>query len=84
MARDYVPAPKKTFTEVAIENALAEKDQLGTPTTALADKHNVPCSTLQRRIENGPPKKVGRKTVFTPNQVYKFHKSRYFYSNQTA
>ena len=61
MTRDYVPAPKKTNTEVAIENAQAEKDQLGTSTRALA--------------ENAPAKKVGRKTVFTPKQVYKFHES---------
>ena len=46
MTGDYVPAPKKTYTQVAIENALAEKDQLGISTRAFADKHNVPYSTL--------------------------------------
>ena len=79
MTRDYVPAPKKTYTKVTIENALGEKDQyqkrIRASTRALADKHNVPYSTLQWRIKNGHAKKVGRKIVFTPNQVYKSHKS---------
>ena len=56
MTRDYVPAPKKTYTEVTIENALGEKDQyqkrIRASTRALADKHNVPYSTLQWRIKN--------------------------------
>ena len=52
MTRDYVPASKKAYTEVPIENAPAEKNELGTSTRTLADKHNVPYSTLQRRIKN--------------------------------
>ena len=75
MTRDYVPALKKASTEFAIENVLAEKDQLETSTRALVDKYNVPYSTLQRRIKNGPVKRVGRKTVFTPNQVHKSDES---------
>ena len=69
MPRTYQPRAKKTYTEIAVENALAEHKEFGTSVRALAEKHKVPKSTLQDRLNNGPAKKVGCKPVFTPNQV---------------
>ena len=70
MPRTYQPRPKKTYTEITVENALAEHKEFGTSVRALAEKPKVPKSTLQRRLNNGHAKKVGCKPVFTPNQVF--------------
>ena len=70
MPRTYQPRPKKTYTEITVENALAEHKEFGTSVRALAEKPKVPKSTLQRRLNNGHAKKVGYKPVFTPNQVF--------------
>ena len=70
MPRTYQPRPKKTYTEIAVENALAEHKEFGTSVRALAEKHKVPKSTLQHRLNNGPAKKVGCKPVFTSNQIF--------------
>ena len=50
MPRTYQPRPKKTYTEITEENALAEHKEFGTSVRALAEKPKVPKSTLQRRL----------------------------------
>ena len=70
MPRTYQPRPKKTYTEITEENALAEHKEFGTSVRALAEKPKVPKSTLQRRLNNGHAKKVECKPVSTPNQVF--------------
>ena len=70
MPRTYQPRPKKTYTEITVENALAEHEEFETPVRVLAEKPKIPKSTLQRRLNNVHAKKVGCKPVFTPNQVF--------------
>ena len=38
MPRTYQPRPKKTYTEITEENALAEHKEFGTSVRALAEK----------------------------------------------
>ena len=80
MPRTYKPTPKKIYTDVAVENALLEHQQVGTSIRALAEKHKIPNSTLQRRLKDGPAKKVGCKTVFTLDQVFVIFNTSDFFS----
>ena len=72
MLRKYKLKNNKLWTNRGLADAIAERDAAGTPMRKLANKYNVPITTLHRYLNHQKEGKTipeedlrGRKTVFT-------------------
>ena len=74
MPRNYLKKEKTYWSNRALEDAIAEKTQLGTSFEKLSKKNKIPFDTLHRHISKqkaGIPhmlEKRGKKSSFTSNE----------------